>query len=39
MNFAHMPELSWRYGYAAALAVTGCACALLYWKLKRSGWL
>ena len=39
MNFAHMPELSWRYGYAAAIAVTVTACGLLYWKLKRAGWL
>jgi magnesium transporter len=39
MNFTHMPELNWRYGYAYALAlmaVTGLALAALF---RRKGWL
>jgi magnesium transporter len=39
MNFTHMPELNWRYGYAYALTlmvVTGLALAALF---RRKGWL
>jgi magnesium transporter len=39
MNFEHMPELRWRYGYAMALGVMVVACGLLYRGFKRSGWL
>ncbi len=39
MNFDHMPELHWTYGYAwALLLMTGTSAALL-WFFKRSGWL
>ncbi len=39
MNFDHMPELHWTYGYAwALLLMTGVAGAL-WWFFKRSGWL
>ena len=39
MNFDNMPELRWRYGYPLVLAVIAIACALLYRRFKRSGWL
>lgn len=39
MNFAHMPELTWRYGYPLALTVMALACLGLYRAFKRSGWL
>ncbi len=39
MNFKHMPELEWYYGYPFALFVVAGACALLYWRFKKSGWL
>ena len=39
MNFEHMPELAWRWGYPAALLVIAGACALLYWRFRRLGWL
>jgi magnesium transporter len=39
MNFEHMPELNWRYGYALVLAVILVACGLLYWRFRRNGWL
>jgi magnesium transporter len=39
MNFDHMPELSWTYGYPACLAVIGGLCLYIYWRFKRSGWL
>jgi magnesium transporter len=39
MNFEHMPELSWRYGYPTVLALTLLLCVLLYRRFRRSGWL
>ena len=39
MNFDDMPELHWRYGYPAVLAVIAAICAYLYWRFKRAGWL
>jgi magnesium transporter len=39
MNFEHMPELGWRYGYPAVLLVIVMACAVLYRQFRRSGWL
>ena len=39
MNFQHMPELSWQYGYGFALAVIAGVCTSLYVMFKRSGWL
>ncbi|HSV02804.1 MAG TPA: magnesium and cobalt transport protein CorA [Phenylobacterium sp.] len=39
MNFQHMPELHWIYGYPAVLAGILAACLFLYWQFKRSGWL
>jgi magnesium transporter len=38
MNFAFMPELGWRYGYPAVLALILGSCLTLYWYFKRSGW-
>jgi magnesium transporter len=39
MNFEHMPELKWKWGYAFALTTIVTACSLLYWRFKRAGWL
>jgi magnesium transporter len=39
MNFEHMPELGWRYGYPLVLLVILGACLLLYRGFKRNGWL
>ncbi|MES2297633.1 MAG: magnesium/cobalt transporter CorA [Pseudomonadota bacterium] len=39
MNFEHMPELKWQYGYACALAVMAGVGGYLYWRFKRAGWL
>jgi magnesium transporter len=39
MNFEHMPELAWRYGYAFALGLMVVASAVLYRLFKKSGWL
>jgi magnesium transporter len=39
MNFEHMPELEWSFGYPLALALMATACVLLYRLFKRAGWL
>jgi magnesium transporter len=39
MNFAHMPELSWTYGYPTALILMAVAAAVPYLWFKREGWL
>ena len=39
MNFRHMPELGWAYGYPLSLVVMAGACTALYAGFKRSGWL
>jgi len=38
MNFEHMPELRWRYGYAAILGFMGAVAAgLIYYFRRRRG--
>lgn len=39
MNFQHMPELSWKYGYPVALVIVTIVCIGLYYRFKKSGWL
>jgi magnesium transporter len=39
MNFEHMPELKWEYGYYAVLGATFTICIFLYWRFRKSGWL
>ncbi|HYO40467.1 MAG TPA: magnesium/cobalt transporter CorA [Nocardioidaceae bacterium] len=39
MNFDHMPELHWRYGYFFALGIMLVSGVLLYRQFKKSGWL
>jgi magnesium transporter len=39
MNFRHMPELDWRYGYPFALAVMFAAAAGVWWFFRRKDWL
>ncbi len=39
MNFAHMPELGWPFGYPLALALMIASAILPYWYFKRRGWL
>ncbi|MEA2426615.1 MAG: magnesium transporter [Thermoleophilaceae bacterium] len=39
MNYKHMPELSWHYGYPMALAIMGILMLVLYRAFKRAGWL
>ncbi|CCK26501.1 magnesium and cobalt transporter CorA [Streptomyces davaonensis JCM 4913] len=39
MNFQHMPELSWRFGYPFAIGLMGVICVSLYVIFKRRDWL
>jgi magnesium transporter len=39
MNFDHMPELGWRYGYGMVIGVIALACLALYRGFRRNGWL
>jgi magnesium transporter len=39
MNFEHMPELKWSFGYPLSIAVMLVACVSLYRYFKRVGWL
>jgi magnesium transporter len=39
MNFEHMPELRWTFGYPLVLTVIFTACVLLYRGFRRNGWL
>jgi len=39
MNFEHMPEIKYRYGYYVILGVMFVACGTLYRQFKKSGWL
>ncbi|MFE7169620.1 magnesium and cobalt transport protein CorA [Streptomyces sp. NPDC057616] len=39
MNFDHMPELHWTFGYPLVLGVISIACLALYRGFRRNGWL
>lgn len=39
MNFEHMPELGWSFGYPMVLGLIATVCLFLYWRFKRAGWL
>jgi magnesium transporter len=39
MNFEHMPELKWRYGYALSLLVMTGLDLYLFFRFKRARWL
>lgn len=39
MNFDHMPELHWTYGYPAVLLVMATVCVLLYRTFRHNHWL
>ncbi|MER6428050.1 magnesium and cobalt transport protein CorA [Streptomyces sp900105245] len=39
MNFTHMPELSWTFGYPFAIGLMAVVCVSLYVIFKRRDWL
>ena len=39
MNFTHMPELDWRFGYPMALGLMLLMSVLLYRMFKKRNWI
>jgi magnesium transporter len=39
MNFHHMPELDWAWGYPVSLVLILASAVLPIWYLKRRGWI
>lgn len=39
MNFQHMPELQWKYGYPLALSSIFSVALLIRYRFKKSGWM
>jgi magnesium transporter len=39
MNFEHMPELKWAWGYPFAVSWILTICGLMWWRFRKSGWL
>ena len=39
MNFEHMPELRWAFGYPFTLAVMVGIDTYLFFRFRRAGWL
>jgi magnesium transporter len=39
MNFDHMPELHWRYGYFGVWGVMVAIAGALLWAFRRRGWI
>jgi len=39
MNFEHMPELKWSYGYPLAVAVMAVIDGYLFYRFRKAGWL
>ena len=39
MNFEHMPELKWAYGYYLVIGIIVAICTTLYVQFRRNDWL
>lgn len=39
MNFQHMPELAWHFGYPLALGVMAAIDLFLFWRFRKAKWL
>jgi magnesium transporter len=39
MNFRHMPELDWQFGYPLAIGLMLVIDAYLFYRFRKSGWL
>jgi magnesium transporter len=39
MNFEHMPELGWTFGYPLTVAVMAAIDAYLFYRFRKAGWL
>ena len=39
MNFEHMPELKWMFGYPIAVGTMVAVDAWLFWRFRKAGWI
>ncbi len=39
MNFAHMPELTWQYGYGLSIGVMAAIDAVIFYRLRKAKWI
>jgi magnesium transporter len=39
MNFKHMPELDWTFGYPLAIGIMAVIDGYLFYRFRKSGWL
>ena len=39
MNFEHMPELRWEFGYPFSIWLMVILDSILFWRFRRAGWL
>jgi magnesium transporter len=39
MNFAHMPELKWTFGYPLVLGAIAAIDAFVFYRFRKAGWL
>jgi magnesium transporter len=39
MNFRHMPELGWEWGYPLAIATMAAIDVVLFWRFRKAGWI
>jgi magnesium transporter len=39
MNFRHMPELDWAFGYPLSLGAMAAIDGYLFYRLRKAGWL
>jgi len=39
MNFEHMPELNWAFGYPLSIVVMVAIDAYLFYRFRKAGWL
>ncbi|MBI4123704.1 MAG: magnesium/cobalt transporter CorA [Betaproteobacteria bacterium] len=39
MNFEHMPELEWSFGYPSVVGVMVAIDTYLFWRFRKAGWL
>ena len=39
MNFEHMPELGWRFGYPLAVGIMAVIDVYLFYRFRKAKWL
>src|SRR4029453_5676494 len=39
MNFEHIPELKWGFGYPLVMALIGAIDGVLFYRFRKAGWL